>query len=133
VTAAIRRITVAEAVSVHVLVMARDVGVRDVGLLESALARPYAVLFGHEVYPDSWLRAAALYHSLLQNHPFLDGNKRIAVVLALALLEIEAGVDVLSRAAEQEDPFFDLTMAVAAGELSDVEKIAARLRSIIAP
>jgi death-on-curing protein len=124
-------LTVTEAVTVHVLVMSRDVGVRDVGLLESALARPYAVVFGHEVYPDSWLRAAALYHSLLQNHPFLDGNKRIAVVLALTLLELEAHVDVTSRAAEQEDAFFDLTMRVAAGETADVEKIAEEMRHIV--
>jgi death on curing protein len=51
---------------------------RDAGLLESAAARPRTVLFGEEVYPDVWHKAAALMESLGRNHALIDGNKRLA-------------------------------------------------------
>ncbi|MET8727678.1 Fic family protein [Streptomyces parvus] len=52
--------------------------VRDYGLLESALARPQASVFGQDAYPDVWQKAAALMESLARNHGLVDGNKRIA-------------------------------------------------------
>ena len=55
-------------------------GIRDVGLIESAVERPRATFAGKDLYPNIFLKAAALVHSLLLNHPFLDGNKRTAVV-----------------------------------------------------
>ena len=51
-------------------------GVRDQGLLESAIYRPQASFGGHDLYPDLFSKAAALGHSLIKNHPFVDGNKR---------------------------------------------------------
>ena len=51
---------------------------RDVGLIESSLHRPRAVVFGMETYPDLLEKAAALLHSLARNHALFDGNKRIA-------------------------------------------------------
>lgn len=59
-------------------------GLRDVGLLESAAKRPKASVGGKDLYPNLFLKGAALVHSLLLNHPFVDGNKRTAV---LALME----------------------------------------------
>jgi death-on-curing protein len=59
-------------------------GLHDLGLLYSAVARPQAGIFGHEAYPDIFIKGAVLFHSLIQNHSFLDGNKRTAV-LALRL------------------------------------------------
>jgi death-on-curing protein len=56
---------------------------RDRGLLESAVARPFQSAFGEDAYPSIHEKAAALFHSLIANHPFSDGNKRTAV-LALA-------------------------------------------------
>ncbi len=53
-------------------------GIRDQGLLESAIHRPQAVVFGEDAYPTLFDKTAALCHSLLFNHPFVDGNKRIA-------------------------------------------------------
>lgn len=53
-------------------------GIRDRGLLESAVARPRAAFGGQEAYPDLFTKAAALGHSLALNHPFVDGNKRTA-------------------------------------------------------
>lgn len=54
-------------------------GVRDRGLLESALARPFQTVFGEDAYPTVIDKAVALFHSLVSNHPFHDGNKRTAV------------------------------------------------------
>jgi len=54
-------------------------GVRDVGLLQSAVSRPQATFGGNDLYPDVISKAAALMESLARNHPFLDGNKRTAI------------------------------------------------------
>lgn len=53
-------------------------GIRDKGLLESAVARPKTTFGGKDLYKDVFAKASALGHSLLMNHPFLDGNKRTA-------------------------------------------------------
>lgn len=54
-------------------------GVRDWDLLASALGRPQATFGGEDLYPDIFLKAAALIQSLSANHPFVDGNKRTAL------------------------------------------------------
>ena len=59
-----------------------EYGIRDLGLLESAVARPQATFAGAELYPDLYQKAAALMESLLKNHPFVDGNKRVAITAA---------------------------------------------------
>lgn len=63
-------------------------GVRDMGLLESALGRPQATFDGADLYPDLWAQAASLMHSLAQNHPFVDGNKRVALAATGLFLEL---------------------------------------------
>lgn len=55
-----------------------SLGVRDLGLIESAVERPKATFDGVDLYPDIFTKAAALMHSLLKNHAFVDGNKRTA-------------------------------------------------------
>lgn len=55
-----------------------DSGIRDQGLLESAIHRPQATVFGEEAYPTLFDKAAVICQSLLMNHAFVDGNKRIA-------------------------------------------------------
>jgi death-on-curing protein len=55
-------------------------GMRDSGLLESAVARPFQSAFGVDAYPTIFEKAVALFHSLNSNHPFHDGNKRTAVI-----------------------------------------------------
>ena len=57
-------------------------GVRDLGLLQSAVARPAVMFGGKELYPDIFHKAAALMESLIKNHPFIDGNKRTAITAA---------------------------------------------------
>lgn len=92
-------------------------GVRDRGALESAAARPAMTFGGEDLYPDLAAKAAALMHSLVMNHPFVDGNKRVGanaaelfVVLNGALLDATDG--------ELEQ----VTLAVARAEM-DVEPL----------
>jgi death-on-curing protein len=78
--------TVDEVIAVHAQLIARfggSLGVRDRGGLESALARPQS---GY--YNDIIQEAAALWESLSQNHPFVDGNKRVAVTVTAAFLRV---------------------------------------------
>ena len=63
-------------------------GIRDVGLLESAVGRPKASFGGEDLYPNIFIKASALVHSLLLNHPFIDGNKRTAVVAMIEFLKL---------------------------------------------
>ena len=61
-----------------------EVLVRDMGLLEAALARPRATAFGSDAYPDLHTKAAALLHSLATNQALVDGNRRLALAGAIA-------------------------------------------------
>jgi death on curing protein len=54
-------------------------GIRDLGLLVAAVARPQATFAGEDLYPDLFTKAAALMDSLTRNHPFVDGNKRVGI------------------------------------------------------
>ena len=62
-------------------------GLRDRGGLESAAARPAMTFGGDDLFPDLAAKAAALMHSLVMNHPFVDGNKRTALAACLVFLE----------------------------------------------
>lgn len=87
--------------------------VRDAGLLSSAIARPRTSVFGEDAYPDLPTKAAALFDSLVRNHPLLDGNKRLAVVLTWTfLLNNGYALD------HSEDEAYDFTIAAAAGQLT---------------
>jgi death-on-curing protein len=77
-------------------------GVRDLGALESAIAQPRATFGGEELYPTIIEKASALGFSLIQNHPFVDGNKRaghaaMETFLVLNGFEIDASVDEQER------------------------------------
>lgn len=65
------------------------VGVRDIGLLDSALNNAYATFGGEELYKTKEEKAAILGFSLISNHAFVDGNKRIGVYVMLTFLEAE--------------------------------------------
>jgi death on curing protein len=98
--------------------------VRDVGLLDSATARPRSHVFGQEAYPTLALKAAALLHSLARNHALVDGNKRLGWLAAVVFLDLNGHQPDVS-----EDDAFQLVMDVAAGA-ADIEEIAARLRVV---
>lgn len=76
-------------------------GVRDLGLLLSALARPQATFDGQDLYPDLFHKAGALMESLLQNHPFVDGNKRTAITAVAMFLRLN-GYRLIASNAELE-------------------------------
>ena len=86
--------------------------VRDVGLLESALARPKASAFGEDVYAEVDLKAAALLHSLSRDHALVDGNKRLAWLAVVVFLDLN-GCEVALR----DDEAFDLVVEVARGTI----------------
>ncbi len=105
-----------------------DVEIRDVGLLESASARPRYTAFGEDAYPSIHLKAAAMLHSIARNHPLVDGNKRLALAATIAFYGLNG-----LRLTMSNDEAYELIMAVAAGELDDVGGIADRLESSTAP
>jgi death-on-curing protein len=75
-----RSLTLGEVIELHRRVLAATggaAGIRDLSLLESALAQPAATFAGQELHPSLIAKAAALAFSLVANHPFVDGNKRI--------------------------------------------------------
>ena len=63
-------------------------GIRDLGLIESALFRPQSTFGGEDLYPSLFEKAAAFMHSILKNHAFVDGNKRTATVSTLVFLAL---------------------------------------------
>jgi death on curing protein len=96
--------------------------VRDYGLLESALGRARATVFGAEAYVGLDAKAAALLASLVANHALVDGNKRLGWV-CVRLFYVLNGRDLQAP----EDDAFDLVMSIARGEQLDVASIAAQL------
>jgi death-on-curing protein len=88
-----------------------DPGIRDLGLLQSALAMPAAGFGGRFVHSDLYEMAAAYLFHIVQNHPFVDGNKRTGAVAALIFLALnDVVIDV------EEDVFESVVWAVARGE-----------------
>jgi len=101
--------------------------IRDVGLLGSAAARPETTAFGEDAYPDLWLKAAALLHSIVKNDALFDGNKRLGWLATSAFLEIN-GVSVTGI---NNDAVVDLVTDVAAHH-REVAEIAAALAGLVA-
>lgn len=91
-------------------------GVRDLGLVESALAQPVMTFDGQDLYPTVIEKASALGFSLIKNHPFLDGNKRIGHA-ALETFLVLNGHEIAAPVDEQER----VILGVAAGQLPRAE------------
>lgn len=92
--------------------------VRDVGLLQSALARPRASAHGEDAYPSIHAKAAALLHALARDHGLVDGNKRLALAAVVAFYGVNG-----FRLSLTNDEAYDLVMTVASGELDDAAAI----------
>jgi death on curing protein len=111
-----RYLSLAEVLELHRRVIEQaggSMGLRDMGALESAVAQPRMTFGGEDLYPSLVEKAAALCFSLVQNHPFVDGNKRVGhaameTFLVLNGFEIDATTDAQEK----------LILALAAGELS---------------
>ena len=87
-------------------------GIRDLGLLESAIARPYQTFGGEDLYKNPIEKAAALGESLIINHPFVDGNKRTGILGIFALL-LEHGLKVKSS----EEDAYNFTIQISTGTI----------------
>jgi death-on-curing protein len=95
--------------------------VRDIGLLDSALARPQSSAFGEDAYPTLQLKAAALMHSIIKNHSLIDGNKRLSFVATNIFFLVNG-----HRLEMSIDEGYQLVLDIASGDL-DLEIIADRL------
>ncbi len=87
-------------------------GLRDEKLLLSAISRPYQTFDGIELYPTAFDKAAALGESLISNHPFIDGNKRIGLLAMLALLMSEQ-----VKVTANQDDTYQLIIGMSKGEI----------------
>ncbi len=106
-------LSVEEVERVHAAAMSVDgglVGVRDRGLLASAVATPQTTLFGAPAHPSLARMAAALAWALARNHPFIDGNKRVAALSAVVFLQANG-----HHIHMPKDPWSDVFVSVAAG------------------
>ena len=104
--------------------LGRPPEVRDIGILEAAVARTRASVYGEDAYPDLDAKAAALLHSIVTGHALIDGNKRLGWVAVRLFYRLN---DRDLRAPIHDA--FDLVAAIADGSLRDVASIAAKLRA----
>jgi death on curing protein len=91
-------------------------GIRDIGMLESALARPKNLYAYSDTTPSLQRLAAAYAFGITANHPFVDGNKRTALIASFSFLKLN-GLEVIADKADRYKTFYDL----AAGTLSEAE------------
>lgn len=101
--------------------------VKDVGLLDSALARPRATVFGQDAYPNLSIKAAAMSHSLIKNHALVDGNKRTTWTLMVSVLFIN---DFKHNFTAQEG--YDWTLALATDAIT-IEEAARIIEQHLVP
>jgi len=116
-------LTLTELLHVAERTLGPGVEVRDIGLLEAAVARPQATAFGQDAYPTLDTKAAALLHSIARNHALIDGNKGLALAATIAFYGLNG-----RRLTLTNDAAYNLVMDVAAGKLDRVDDIAAVLR-----
>ena len=116
------RLTKQQVILLHRDVIAQSGGspeIRDEGLLESALNAPFQTFAGIELYPTIIDKVAQLGYSLIKNHAFVDGNKRIGTHVMLVFLMLN-GIDV----DYEDEELTRLILGVAAGEISSEQLLA---------
>jgi len=116
---AVKYLTIEQVLVVHTVLIKRyggRHGVRDHGLLESAVFRPQTSAFGQDAYPTLFEKCAVLGYSIIKNHPFLDGNKRTGFA-GMHLMLLVNGHDLVSNTEEE------VAMAenVATGKMDELE------------
>ena len=113
------RLTVEQIEKLHDAVINKtggSLGIRDKGLVESAVNTPFQTFGGQDLYPSLEEKAVRLGYGLTMNHGFIDGNKRIGALALLTLLEIN-GKELKCTDQELEDVF----LVLGAGEMSDTD------------
>ena len=121
-------LTLAEVIEIHSDQMERYGGIngiRDISLLSSAVAMPYATFSGDFLHRGIFVMAAGYAFHISQNHPFVDGNKRTAIASALVFLALN-GVDV----ADPDEKLYGSMMQTASGKMTK-EEFAAVLRDLV--
>lgn len=129
-TAPVRYLSVDAVLAIHRRVIAEfggDPALRDRGLLESAVAMPHAAFGGADLHDGLAAKAAAYHFHLCANHPFVDGNKRVAVAAAEVFLAVNGWTTAAS-----DDDLEALTMGVASGRL-DKDDVTAFYARFAAP
>ncbi|GAA0946696.1 type II toxin-antitoxin system death-on-curing family toxin [Actinocorallia libanotica] len=117
-------LTVEQLIAINARHLGGRAAVRDAGLAASAVSRPGTVAFGEEAYPALEEKAAALLHSVLCNHPFVDGNKRTGWAACRIFLLMNGADSVLGH-----DEVFDLVLRVAAAcSRTEIKGLAPGLR-----
>ena|ERR1035437_3718957 len=119
-----------EVIKIHEILIERfggSKGIRDIGLLQSAINRPFQTFDNKELYPSALEKAAALIESVVLNHPFTDGNKRTGYVLMRIVL-LENGFDIKAS----QDEKYDFVCAIANGTIK-IEEIKGWLSEHIQP
>src|SRR5689334_13846408 len=112
---AISFLTIDEVLAIHAHQIDRyggSAGIRDVGILESALAMPRATFSGQDLHPSLHEKGAAYLFHLVQNHPFVDGNKRVGLATCLVFLALNG-----KRLRATDDALVDLVLGVARGDI----------------
>lgn len=124
----VRHLTTEQALVIAEAAVGGPVAMRDLGLLDAAVHRPQAEMFGVPAYADLFEQAAALLHGIVTSHPLVDGNKRLGW---LAMWVFLAKNDVVLD--DEDDEAYDLVIDVASGAERDVANIAERLRAMSRP
>jgi len=109
-------LTLDEVLSLHaeqIRLFGGSSGIRDLGLLQSAMGSVEATFGGAYLHESVFAMAAAYLYGILRNHPFIDGNKRTAVGSALTFLDLN-GIEIDA----DEDEFYELVIGVAEGRVS---------------
>ena len=115
----IKYLTLEQVLVAHAALIKRyggDPGIRDKGLLESAIFRPRASAFGEDAYPGLFEKCAVLGHSIIKNHPFVDGNKRTGFACIHLMLLIN-GYDLTITASDE----IAMTEKIASGKMHEPE------------
>ena len=108
-------ISLQEVESIHEILIEKfggSSGIRDREILESAIGRPYQTFDQNDLYPSPIDKAAAIFESIISNHPFVDGNKRTAYVV-MRLVLLESKLDIYASQNEK----YEFVMRAAKGEI----------------
>ena len=107
-------ISVKQALEIHDILVKQFgglIGIRDLGGLKSALARPFQTFGGEDLYSDFFAKAAAIGESIIINHPFIDGNKRTGYVLMESMLRV-GNFKIIAT----NDNLYDFVISISTGE-----------------
>ena len=110
-------LTTKEVLRIHYVVVKQfggRQGIRELSLVESAVARPQAAYGVVEAYPDLFTKASALFYSLIKNHGFIDGNKRTAVIACAIFLKRNNYEFIVSQ-----NELVEFTITIASGDLAE--------------